>query len=302
MEIVEEGQNQPKIERKQRKSQKIIEKGEDDRIYSLPDCLLLEILSRLPTTKHSIRTGILSKRWNHLWTLVPTLIFIHYGSQTSPDFSLSVDKTLTQCRPLKLKKFQVCCRFSIGFESHINNWIRYALRYNVEEFNLTLPKGKQKFLFDQFFFNNTCFIDLKLEDCVFTPTGAISWKNLRSLCISSGKLNEDLIENILSGSPVLETLELKFCNGFRRINITSKSVKKLVLSGYMDSHNPFDAHTIEINAPNILSLTIEGNLWLWNLLLLNVSSLAKVSLNYVNVITWHIIREETEDEMFKELY
>ncbi|XP_042755771.1 putative F-box/LRR-repeat protein At3g28410 isoform X2 [Lactuca sativa] len=196
MEIVEEGQNQPKIERKQRKSQKIIEKGEDDRIYSLPDCLLLEILSRLPTTKHSIRT----------------------------------------------------------------------------------------------------------EDCVFTPTGAISWKNLRSLCISSGKLNEDLIENILSGSPVLETLELKFCNGFRRINITSKSVKKLVLSGYMDSHNPFDAHTIEINAPNILSLTIEGNLWLWNLLLLNVSSLAKVSLNYVNVITWHIIREETEDEMFKELY
>ncbi|XP_023740836.1 F-box/LRR-repeat protein 25 [Lactuca sativa] len=302
METVEEGQNQPKIRRKLRKSEKIVVKGELDRISALPDCLLLEILSRLPTTKDSIRTGTLSKRWNHLWTLVPNLTFIHGGRQTWPDFALCVDKTLNQCRQLKLKKFHVCSRYSrgfVGFESHINNWIRYALRCNVEEFNLTLPKEKQTFLLDQFFFINTCFTDLKLQACVFTPIGAISWKNLRSLCISFGKLNEDLIENILSGSPLLETLELKFCYGFRKMDITSKSVKKLVLSGYLDVDNAIDAHIIEINAPYVLSLTIEGNLWLWKLLLLNVSSLVEVYLNYDILFTWDMTREETEDEMFK---
>ena len=66
------------------------------------------------------------------------------------------------------------------------------------------------FVLDQSLFYNSCLIRLKLGYCVFNPTGAISWKNLKSLCISYGKLDEDLIQNILSGSPVLETLELNY--------------------------------------------------------------------------------------------
>nr|KAJ0222516.1 hypothetical protein LSAT_V11C200059950 [Lactuca sativa] len=200
-----------------------MKKGEDDGIIALPDCLFLEILSRLPTTKDSIRTGTLSKRWNHLWTLVPNLTFIHGGRHTWPDFALCVDKTLIQCRQLKLKNS----------------------RCTVEELNLRLLTEKANFLIDQTFLINTCFTDLKLKDCRFTPIGMISWKNLRSLCISCGKLNEDLIEKKLSGSPLLETLALKLCYCFNRINIKSKSAKKSMLFGYKDFDNPFDAHIIE---------------------------------------------------------
>ncbi|KAI3710145.1 hypothetical protein L2E82_39919 [Cichorium intybus] len=53
-----------------------------------------------------------------------------------------------------------------------------------------------------------------------------------------------------------------------RFDITSKSVKNLVLSTYADPLNMCHLDDIiEINAPNILSLEIEGDLLLWNVLL-----------------------------------
>ncbi|AES88262.1 F-box/FBD-like domain protein [Medicago truncatula] len=46
----------------------------EDRLSDLPDCVLLHILSMLDS-KHRVRTGILSKRWKHLWKHIPTKIF-----------------------------------------------------------------------------------------------------------------------------------------------------------------------------------------------------------------------------------
>ncbi|XP_023748435.1 uncharacterized protein LOC111896692 isoform X3 [Lactuca sativa] len=56
--MFEEEPNQPKIAQERIKFQQILEKGEEDGISALPDSLLLEILSRLPSTKHAIRTDL----------------------------------------------------------------------------------------------------------------------------------------------------------------------------------------------------------------------------------------------------
>ncbi|GJW90153.1 ribonuclease H-like domain-containing protein, partial [Tanacetum coccineum] len=63
-------------------------------------------------------------------------------------------------------------------------------------------------------------ISMKLSRCVFDPPNGVI------------RLDEDVIGTILSESPFLETLQLSECCGFRRIDVTSKSVKNLVLSGY----------------------------------------------------------------------
>nr|GEW89493.1 ribonuclease H-like domain-containing protein [Tanacetum cinerariifolium] len=80
------------------------------------------------------------------------------------------------------------------------------------------------------------------------------WGGLESLCITCGGLDEDMLEKILSGSPCLETLNLDNCYGYRRINITSKSVKKFVFSGYDSNQEIGDTDyidCIQINAPYI---------------------------------------------------
>ncbi|MFS7931345.1 putative leucine-rich repeat domain superfamily, F-box-like domain superfamily [Helianthus anomalus] len=279
--MAEEEQNQP--------PKRIgCEDDDEDRISQLPDCLLAEILSRLPSTKDAIRTGALSKRWKHLWTCVPILVFQHpcdsclYGRPL--DFFSYVDKTLTQRPHLKVNKFTLSCFYDDRVKSQVHNWIRYAVDCNVEDLYLWLYRmGRlRRFQLDQFFFINSCFTHLTLKHCAFNPTGAISWKNLRKLCIAYGKLDEDLIENILSGSPVLETLVLDYCNGYRQLNITSKSVKNLVLH-----HWQYDI--IEINAPNILTLKVQ---YASDILLLNVSSLVEAHLFRFGTTT-----DEAQEEM-----
>ncbi|CAI9292819.1 unnamed protein product [Lactuca saligna] len=297
---------QPKIASKRRKFQnRTGDEAKDDRISALPSCVLLEILSRLPSTKDAIRTGALSNRWKNLWTSVPTLIFKgRVRNVCESDFVSFVDKTLIQCRQSKLTKLEVESYDIRRFASQVNNWIRYAISCNVEVLKLELwkPVHEAGYPLDELFFRASSFTHLRLEGCIFNPTGAISWKNLRSLSISYGNLDEDLIENILSGSPVLETLVLDYCEDYRRLNITSKSLKNLVLSGYIDYLAPPNDGSIEINAPHISSLRIRGCLLLWKPLLVNVSSLVEANLDYT-LYDHHETStlDEAEEEMLKVL-
>ncbi|GJV49539.1 hypothetical protein Tco_1051080 [Tanacetum coccineum] len=267
-----------------------------DGLNELNDEILVNnIMSRLDcTTKELIRTtATISKRWKNLWTQLPHLIFsdeddiTDFGSDDTDlcDYISFIDNTLNQCPSnLNLKKFKL--NINCEFKSRVNSWIRYAISRNVEDVDLWLWDGavRQDFTYDdELFFNNLCFTRIKLSDCLFNPpNGAISWERLKCLCLCRGTLDEDMIEKILSGSPCLESLELNDCYGYRRIDVTSKSVKKLVFFVY-DSNAAYEddyIDCIKINAPYISSLTIKGELVLREFVLLNVSSLVEVDLKY----------------------
>nr|GEW11903.1 hypothetical protein [Tanacetum cinerariifolium] len=69
---------------------------------------------------------------------------------------------------------------------------------------------------------------------------------------SEVRFDDDLFRNIISGSPVLETLVLGSCYGFEVLDISNDSVKNFVICG---SSSEMD--TLRINAPHIESLTIK---------------------------------------------
>ncbi|GJU36438.1 ribonuclease H-like domain-containing protein [Tanacetum coccineum] len=266
----------------------------------LQEDILLDIMSRIEcTTKELIRTtSTISKRWRNLWASVPHLIFheleddVDTRTNIQPYISF-IDNTINQCPTypnLKLFKFHTNYDTELNpeFKSRVNSWIRYAISRNVEEFDLRFWDlgGEGEFTYDdELFFNSSCITRITLTWCLFNPpNGVISWGGLESLCITCGTLDEDMLEKILSGSPCLETLELDNCYGYRRINITSKSVKEFVFSGY-NSHHEIDTDEdyidcIQINAPYISSLTIESDLVLRELALHNVSSLMEADLDY----------------------
>nr|GEW12160.1 hypothetical protein [Tanacetum cinerariifolium] len=111
-----------------------------------------------------------------------------------------------------------------------------------------------------------------------------------------------LVNNLLSASPFLETLYLVSCYGFGRIDITSKSVKKLVIGGYYEPEDQWDlAGIVEINAPHILSLHILMDFLLWKVVLLNVSSLVEAELNYWKGGHYETTKKEWKEEMLKGL-
>ncbi|GKB20362.1 leucine-rich repeat-containing protein [Tanacetum coccineum] len=280
-----------------------------DRINELRDEMLVNnIMSRLDcTTKELIRTtATISKRWKNRWTQLPHLIFsyrdddTYFGNDDTHlcDYISFIDNTLNQCPAnLNLKEFKLYINYhnfpfkektkninvNSEFKSRANSWIPYAISRNVEDVDLWLQDvgvGQEEFTFeDELFFKTSCITRMTLTYCRFNPpNGAISWEILECSCLNYVTLDEDMIEKILSGSPCLESLELTNCHGYRRIDVTSRSVKKLIFSDYYWNEEDY-IDCIKINAPYISSLTIKGEFEV-EPVLLDVSSLIKAELGY----------------------
>ncbi|GKE04185.1 hypothetical protein Tco_1396203, partial [Tanacetum coccineum] len=87
--------------------------------------------------------------------------------------------------------------YSTSLEWQVNNWIRYAICCNVQDLNLSLTGGWKSYVrivLDELLFINSNFTHLKLSCRFVNPTGAFSWKNLKSLSLLNAELNEDLIQ------------------------------------------------------------------------------------------------------------
>ncbi|GKE95090.1 F-box protein-like protein, partial [Tanacetum coccineum] len=138
-----------------------VEDEAEDRISLLPDCLIIEILSLLPLTKDAIRTGVLSKRWQHLWPQNPNLNFTHASADVDFPFLSCVHKTIPQCRQLNLNKFKLEAYYDHTFQSEVNSWICFAVSRNVQNLDITLMDSSRCHLVsDQSVFINSSFTHL----------------------------------------------------------------------------------------------------------------------------------------------
>ncbi|KAF8030166.1 hypothetical protein BT93_E2562 [Corymbia citriodora subsp. variegata] len=211
-----------------------------NQLCDLPDAILLRILALLPT-EDVVRTSVLSRRWEYLWTSIPSLVFReeykenHHGKILFRNF---VDRALSLRDSSPMKAFSLSCvvdseEYFDGDESHVNTWITAAIRHNVQDLCLHLE-------FDHHcpVYMVPCCIfrcgtlrelhlymkrDLRLPSLVFLP-------NLKVLILVDVRFGDDKSVEKLLSSPSLEKLSLQNCM--------------------------WNLKVLEISAPNLLYLTI----------------------------------------------
>jgi hypothetical protein len=244
----------------------------DDMISDLPEGVLLHILSFVPT-KDAIRTSILAKKWKHLWTYLSVFHFeiVHpryepkkQNQNNTPNCLLDLVERLMH-KSTRVERLGVRI-FSTNVDTDkVSSIISSAANHKVQYLNLSLGALNDKFVlpiprsFSAFeSLNELC---LGLQFTLHIPSG-ICFPSLKKLVISYVTFaNENSVQQLFSGCPVLQELRLYKCywENINRISVSISTLRNLTI--YFDAPCVGYDHdmTLTIDAVNLLSLSCTSN-------------------------------------------
>ncbi|GFP84214.1 putative F-box/LRR-repeat protein at5g02930 [Phtheirospermum japonicum] len=215
-----------------------------DRLSALPDGILIHILSFLGFEESAV-TSLLSKRWKFIWTELPRLEFRDHskGSEKIREFVAKVNRSLLiRSRRIQLEEFNVCFRYDGSFASDVDSWIDFVLKNKVKKVGLSLRIVEELYGLPETMYSNSSLTWFSVHGCIMDTLTTIEWQSLTWLCINDSELSQHVIENILSGCPVLHTLYLEECSGFNCLDV--KNIKSLV-SAKIDFHDFWSGLLVE---------------------------------------------------------
>ncbi|CAN7051232.1 unnamed protein product [Brassica rapa subsp. trilocularis] len=219
-----------------------------DFISSMPDEILHHIIS-FNTTKLAVKTSVLSRRWRHVWCETSCLSFRGLESTAR-----GINQTLISYRSLKLTSFRLDNAYYATAAREINPSM---IPLSTCSFYFFLFKKVATIFFfassfsnswtgsdytcPHLFFFSSSLEQLDLKFALIPICTTVSWKILRNLTLKS-------TANILSGCPILETLELIYCHGLPpRLDLSkSLNLRRLEIKWTCQSSYP-----VEIIAPHI---------------------------------------------------
>ncbi|PRQ34516.1 putative F-box domain, FBD domain, leucine-rich repeat domain, L domain-containing protein [Rosa chinensis] len=210
--------------------------GQRKGLSDLPDVVIAKIISSLPT-KEAIRTSILSKRWEYLWTSIPNLEFYPGNAKRSLLVNV-VDRALLLRGPSDIKRFRL--RFPVlGDASRVHAWISAIVRRNVEDLSIELDSHKEPFSLPHSLLTSATLKVLNLYlPCSFKVPSTICFSSLRELSLCSVVFSDDYsTQQLFSGCPVLEKLSFSECN-WENIKFVSICAPKLLSLSIDESELP----------------------------------------------------------------
>jgi hypothetical protein len=112
-------------------------------ISDLPDEVLHVILVRLRSARAAAHTGVLSRRWRHVWPHMPELILDRETEAvSSASFLDAVDGALAGCLAPSLERLSICMPASPLPPGRATPWLRFAAERVAGELRLSvLPRG-----------------------------------------------------------------------------------------------------------------------------------------------------------------
>lgn len=234
-----------------------------DWISSLPNNLLCQILSNL-STKDSVRTSALSKRWTHLWFDVPAL---ELDSSKFPDdieFWDFFDNFLELSEDLDIKRFDLVYdvdeHIHEDFVERIDDVVKRGVCHltilnemDVEEELVRMPLS---------LYSCRTLVSLNLYCVVFDAPGlaVVSLPRLKTMHLEAVKFDGMwLLGGFISRCSVLEELTIVTVHGddLEIVPVVSKSLKSFKIKSTRSEETEDECDpTIMINAPKLEFMSI----------------------------------------------
>ncbi|XP_021716006.1 FBD-associated F-box protein At2g26860-like [Chenopodium quinoa] len=265
-------ENQHTLNPVRRRRRRLTDDGED-RLSSLPDAILTEILSCLPINS-AATTSVLSRRWRHLWTGVTRFEIYNIKSRYPPDFLSIVSNILMHLTSPKIDVFKIQVRSIITLVielDELESFFHEICRRNVQQL---ICNGEE--YCDKYFPVPTCLLSCQsLVTLELFGSLEYDWEknknrdvqlklpNLKKLTFCYLRQVPPWLDSLSESSPLLEELTLMFALfGYRQLpntmpllNLSFPNLKSLNLMVEACYEEP-GVDVISIDAPKLTHLQI----------------------------------------------
>ncbi|KAL2905087.1 hypothetical protein RDABS01_003797 [Bienertia sinuspersici] len=222
-------------------------KDEENGLGSLPDAILIFILSLL-ATKVTARTSVLCKRWRNLWTDV-TVVEVELPLSNQSQSLYSIMRSLTSPT---LRRFSVITNHLHTFDEARS--FKFVCIREVEEIQVT----SAFFSVTPCIFRCKTLVNLELNvstRCTFFDFTTFNLPKLKLLYFSFGKGKSlNIIAMLIKSCPLLETLEMTLESLLNSpcISIAIPNLKSLSLIIV----NLIEKHQVIIDTPKLTYLCL----------------------------------------------
>ncbi|CAL5077823.1 unnamed protein product [Urochloa decumbens] len=238
----------------------------DDHISRLPDAILGEIISRLPT-KDGGRTQAVASRWRHLWRSVPLSIDLDEDPGAWRLIQSGEISGILSSHHGPGRRFSVPRRYFDG-DAHpaatLDGWLRSPALDGLRELEFhydlwcrspTQPPPPPPTSVCRF--SSTLHV-VSFGGCGFPDgnAGALHLPLLEQLSLLNVKISESSLYALLAGCPVLQSLMLTDSIGCSAIRIVSRTIRSI---GVRQSSGSFKIQRLVIqDAPCLERLILCG--------------------------------------------
>lgn len=206
----------------------------EDNISNLPQSIIETILTKLPL-RDAVRTSILSSKWRYKWASLTQLEFDDkcvYGTHDRALAEINLVKFVSRFLFLHdgpIHRFTLSTAY-LQSSPDVDQWLLFLSRKDVKELILELGDGEW-FRVPSCLFSYRKLVRLELVRCELDPPSSFKgFPFLKHLNLQQVLIAPDVVENLISSCPLLESLTLSYFDSLE-LNIRAPNLKYLILEG-----------------------------------------------------------------------
>ncbi|CAN1131975.1 F-box/FBD/LRR-repeat protein At5g53840 [Linum perenne] len=276
--------------------------GKEDKISSLSDDIIHEILARLDHTKEAARIIVLSKRWPHIWSSYPILEFNDHDFLRNSDSAMkaAVEKYESAAvkkfshRPIKAVRIFVLDSRKQFITNFVDNIFNLAAKNCPHEIDFRVQCSPNGYRIPQYTNSGDRFRRLqvlKLQNCYFSDDHIFDGiSSLKILDLSYAEFdNCRTLNRMIADCPLLETLTLFYIEGIQKVQIQNHPNLKSFDATHFDNDNHYD---FEITGARSLEiLRIKRDIKEGNLRISSIPNLKQLHLEGVQTLTDNVLNK-----------